>query len=103
MDGPLKSVSKLTEAQEERLIHTAEEASEVSKSTLKILRHGYDSHNPKTRVRNDDHLREELTQLVMSIERLKQHDGFIFDWDEAVKYAPTLWKEKRHWFHHQPD
>lgn len=46
--------NKLTPAEQERLAILVEEASEVIKAAMKILRHGYESTNPDTKFLTDN-------------------------------------------------
>lgn len=55
--------NNLTPAEAERLALLAEEAAEVVKAAMKILRHGYESRHPGTGVQNREHLQEELGDL----------------------------------------
>ena len=64
--------SRLTEAEQERLVILMEECAEVIQAGAKVLRHGYESTNPK---KNDQEtnkwaLEREIGDLLHAIDRL---------------------------------
>jgi hypothetical protein len=64
------SFNQLTAAQAERLALLLEELGEAQQAIGKILRHGYNSHNPNDGVRNRFSLERELGDVRHCIERL---------------------------------
>lgn len=64
-----KPFNKLDPSQVERLAILIEECSEVQHIACKILRHGYDSHNPndESKIPNKELLEIELGDLTASI------------------------------------
>jgi hypothetical protein len=64
--------NRLTPAEQERLVILAEECSEVIQAVSKILRHGYESRNPKglNSETNRQGLERELGDLFHAFERL---------------------------------
>jgi hypothetical protein len=69
----------LTPAEAERLAYLIEEAAEVQQIACKILRHGYDSHNPDDASYRDNRmqLHYEVRDLVGAIERMVRAQDFI--------------------------
>lgn len=97
----MKPFNNLTPAEAERLAWLIEECSEVQKAATKILRHGYESHDPS----NPDHkgnradLVEELADLTASV-LLMDHKGDI-NLSDILSEA-----EKKHggrYMHHQEE
>lgn len=66
---------KMTEAELERLAILAEEAAEVQQIVMKIIRHGYGSHNPfdETKTPNRELLNKELGDLQYAIQLMIAH------------------------------
>ena len=62
---PPKKKAVMTIAEAERLFLLAEEAAEVIQVVNKILRHGYDNHNPndEEKTPNYDFLKKEITDF----------------------------------------
>lgn len=91
----------LTEDQRERLEMLAEEAAEVVKACTKILRHGFNSHNPDDpNHRNNRHdLEQELLDLWCVAERMMDY-GDIRRLDFFL--SAHRWQKKRRYTHHQP-
>lgn len=94
-------MAKLTEAQRERLEVLAEEAAEVVKQCMKILRHGYQTtdHVTGTIYDNQIILMDELLQLWTIMERMTFHGDI-----NKLNYNGTgaVWKAKMRYMHHQP-
>ena len=78
---PEKNFNKLTSAQAERLAILQEELAESIQAVSKILRHGYESHNPTYHsMSNRLHLMEELGHVYNAIDMLvKTEDLNIYD------------------------
>lgn len=98
-------VTGLTEAQNERLTHLAQECSEVIKAVTKIQLHGYMSHDPSKdpRPNNEDDLKTELGQMIMAVTRLNLHDDLGFSIRDAVRSSLQLYEKKKQYFHFQVD
>lgn len=66
--------NNLTEAEQERLSIVIEECGEVVQAACKILRHGYESHNPKVEdsESNREALERELGDLSHAILRMEE-------------------------------
>lgn len=67
-----KFSNNLVEAELERLVILAEECSEVQQIVCKIIRHGFESHNPHddNRTTNRELLEKELGDLLYAIDLL---------------------------------
>lgn len=92
-------VTELTPAQAERLQMLAEEASEVIKVCMKILRHGYASHHPgRPKVDNRHLLILELMDFWTVYERMAAHNEL-----PALNFYGTIdnWKRRLPYTHHQ--
>ena len=85
----------MTEAEKERLVILAEECAEVIQAVSKVLRHGWES-TYDNGVRNDDHLRMELDDVLALIWRLEQTD---IDCTQAN--PADVWEHKKRWMYHQ--
>lgn len=61
----MKHFNRLTPAEAERLAYLAEEMGEALQAIGKVLRHGYDSHNPDAPHAGDNRL--QLTKELMDV------------------------------------
>lgn len=90
----------LTNAQRERVEMLAEEASEVVKCCTKILRHGYNSHNPDDIGAGDNRrmLEKELLDLWAVYERMAFYDDL-----SRLNFAciGDIWQKKLRYTYHQ--
>jgi NTP pyrophosphatase (non-canonical NTP hydrolase) len=92
--------NKLTPAEQERLAHLAEEASEVAVIANKIIRHGWttidNSVTPSVVYRNRDLLRHEICDVL----------GAIYRMATALDIDPKILTEtpkiSNRYMHHQP-
>ncbi len=93
--------SGLTEAEQERLVILVEECSEVSQAACKVLRHGYESVNPKVALSetNREGLQRELGDLLHALCRLTAAG----DLDKQVIESRGVQKAERilPYLHHQ--
>lgn len=66
-----ENFNKLTPGETERLALLLEECGEVVQRVGKVLRHGYEHVNPKTKVANRISLSEEVGDVLAAIKRLR--------------------------------
>lgn len=95
-------VKDMTEAERERLIILAEEASEIAASVGKALRHGYFSRNPLKPEEGDNKTKLEYEIedfLCVMLEMIERGDIFVDLYDRSL--YRTLWQNKLRWTHHQ--
>lgn len=92
--------TELTPAEAERLFLLAEEAAEVIQAVTKILRHGYESHNPDRPEdgTNRDQLRKEYIQFA-AVGSQMIHEGDMPK--GSVKEMREAWRKKLRYTHHQ--
>lgn len=95
----MAAFARLTEAERERLEMLAEEASEVVKAVTKILRHGYESHNPHRPHDGTNRLQleHELNDVAAIIGRMEAFG----DIDLGAPDLNAVWKRKEPFTHHQ--
>lgn len=95
--------NRLTPAEQERLAILIEECSEVVQSACKILRHGYESCNPKIAYleTNREALQRELGDLSHAMQRMIDHR----DIDASVINERRIYKGDRikPYLHHQEE
>ncbi len=98
----MTTFNKLSPAQVERLYYLSEELAESIQAIQKVLRHGYESKNPKLKngPTNRMHLEEELGQTGLAIHLLCQA-GDLNPYDMSV-YAKNKGEDLHLWMHHQP-
>lgn len=91
----------LTEAEQERLVILSEECAEVVQAVSKILRHGYESVNPKVPASetNREALERELGDLLHAMSRLKM-SGDI-DWNVVEERGMSKPARILPYLHHQ--
>lgn len=92
----------MTEAERERLIILAEEASEVAASVGKALRHGYNNRNPLKPYEGDNRtkLEYEIEDLLSVIyEMVSKEDIYVEMFN--IQTFRALWNNKLKWTHHQ--
>ena len=91
----------MTPDQHERLSMLLEEAGEIVQICGKILRHGYDSHNPfdENKITNKKLLENELTDLYVIINKMIAYYDIDLDLDQTK--LDEVWKKKLKWTHHQ--
>ena len=94
--------SELTPDQAERLFLLAEEAAEVIQAVTKILRHGYESHNPDKPEdgTNRDQLRREYIQFAAVGSQMIHEGDFA---KGSVLELRQAWRKKLRYTHHQGD
>lgn len=94
--------NQLTPAQAERLAKLAEEASEVVQACMKILRHGYNSHDPDNHDlgNNAVQLWRELGNMKAAINLMKQM-GDPVDFALIDDFAHTHTQDLKRYMHHQ--
>ncbi|HRP25402.1 hypothetical protein [Thauera sp.] len=93
-------MTKLTDAEAERLAMLAEEAAEVVQIVGKILRHGYDSYHPlQPDVLNRELLDDELRDLLTVAKRMVGEGDVEGNFLLADHNA--AWKRKLRYTHHQ--
>lgn len=93
----------LTEAEQERLVIIAEECGEVVQSTCKILRHGYESKNPKAHdsETNRQALERELGDVLHAIKRMTMAGDLTRERiEERAESKPS---HILPYLHHQPE
>jgi hypothetical protein len=93
----------LTEAEQERLVLLAEECAEVQQAVCKILRHGYESTNPKMKggETNREMLQREMGDLTHVMDRLIDHGDV--DARKIAMHSMRKSAEIGSWLHHQGD
>lgn len=103
-----KHFNRLTEAEQERLVILIEECGEVVQAAAKILRHGYESTNPKAIVpaaarpeTNRAALERELGDLGHALQRMEQA-GDLNGASIALRVASKPERIKPY-LHHQPE
>lgn len=81
----------MTEAELERLAILVEEAAEVQQIAMKIIRHGYSSHNPfdESKMSNRYLLEKELGDLVFALGLLMANDDV-----SEKRIQDFKWKKK---------
>lgn len=100
------SHESLSPAEAERLHMLIEEAGEVIQASTKILRHGYQSHNPDVSppvVPNRLDLERELADLIAVVSSMGVAGDILLP-DEAGLYSTTAartWERKLRYTHHQ--
>ncbi len=94
-----KPFNELTPAEVERLSMLAEEAGEVVKAVGKILRHGYGSCHPVTKVHNGCALGEEIEDFF----RVASHLKACGDVDFAETVFDDGLGKKAKYMHHLHD
>ena len=62
----------LSNAEAERLALIAEEAGEVVQAVTKILRHGYESYHPNSRLNNREDLESEIGDFEAAVDLLQR-------------------------------
>jgi NTP pyrophosphatase (non-canonical NTP hydrolase) len=93
--------NKLTPAQAERLAILAEECGEIIQVVGKILRHGYDSHNPyaPVKVTNRELLERELGDVLVAFGLLADRKDIS---SEVVSKRCDIKEERiKEFLHHQ--
>ena len=93
-----KFTTNLTESETERLAILAEECAEVQQVIMKILRHGYGSHNPfdEDKTPNRQLLNKELGDLLNAVDLLGEcHDINVkaidqYKWEKRKKIQKYL-------------
>lgn len=94
--------NKLTPSQAERLAMLAEEAAEVVMACTKILRHGYDSHNPDA-----THLGDNRVQLNQEIRDFEAVVALMRDANDLHGLQPnpllTTVQKRLKYTHHQQE
>lgn len=94
--------NKLCESQEERLALLIEECSETIQAATKVLRHGYESHDPTetplTRTSNREQLQKEIGHVLFAMTLLcRQADlDYVTIVGEKVLKEQTIGR----WLHH---
>lgn len=92
--------NKLTPAQAERLAMLAEECGEVIQVIGKILRHGYDSHQPSNPGQSNKRLlNKEMIDVFAVWRQMEWQDGVSAGHLDDVHAA---WMKKMKYSHHQP-
>lgn len=96
------SFNQLSDAETERLALLAEECAEVVQAVAKVLRHGYESHNPTSAAvspSNREALAEEVGHVRHAIDRMMlAGDLSVLEIEGAKKTkADRIWR----WLHHQ--
>lgn len=92
--------NRLTPAAAERLAMLAEEASEIVKAVSKILRHGYESHNPDAprKASNRTQLEGEMADLL-GVWTAMRDAGEVYD--PSIYDTGKAWERKLRYAHHQ--
>lgn len=95
--------NELTEAEAERLAFLAEECGEVIKAAMKILRHGYASHDPTNpeHLGNRHDLRVEMAHIQAAM-RMLYAAGDVDEWDAQLLMNTKL-KTAAKYLHHQEE
>ncbi len=91
----------LTDAEDERLALLIEECGEVIQSACKILRHGYESTNPKIphSETNREALQRELGDLSHAVRRMADADDI--SGDVVVRRGESKAEHVKQYLHHQ--
>lgn len=94
-----ENFNKLTPAETERLAYLAEECGEVIQIVGKILRHGYESHNPFDPLKTNNRLllQNELTNVLQAITRMKTNGDLL-----GLEISEINYHNLKYW-HHQPE
>lgn len=102
--------NQLTPAEAERLALLVEEASEVQHIACKILRHGFQSHNPDLIVNQREHgpkltnremLEKEIGHFNVAVDRMRAAFDII---PERIEFHERRKKDTGgKYMHHQPD
>jgi hypothetical protein len=93
--------NQLSEAEVERLAILVEECSEVQKVACKILRHGYDSHNPDKPEAEPNRaaLAREIGDLMHAVNRML--DARDVDGIAVAQHSRRKAEQIATWLHHQ--
>lgn len=97
----MEHFNKLSPAQLERLALLAEEMSEVQQVIGKILRHGYASYHPDTKIGNVEKLEQELGD-VEAIVRMMAKAGDI-DSIQIERWVQSKQARIGKYLHHQEE
>lgn len=97
----MAAFANLSEAERERLEMLAEEASEVVKAVTKILRHGYERHNPHRP--HDGSNRLQLEREVTDLGAIVAVMESLGDIDLGGPDLNAVWKRKKPFMHHQDE
>lgn len=91
----------LSPAQAERLAYLIEELAEAQKAACKVLRHGYDSHDPTNKAHpgNRRDLEGELRDVLGAIQRMTDARD-VQPWSLAD--ARDVITKSSRYMHHQP-
>ena len=91
----------LTEAEQERLALLAEECAEVIQAVMKVIRHGYESHNPISEdlATNRQLLEKELGHVRTALMLLT--NGGDLDNSSIVESGFIKLQTIQQWLHHQ--
>lgn len=95
-----KYSNNLSDAELERLAYLAEECGEVIQVIGKIIRHGYESHNPfdpETKS-NRTLLTMELTNVLQAMTRMKVNQD-----QPGLLIQEINYHNKNAWWHHQTE
>lgn len=94
--------NELSEAETERLAIVIEECGEVIQAGCKILRHGYESHNPlvSNRKTNRESLAREIGDLLHAVNRLTECNDV--DARMVGDRARSKPEHIKPYLHHQP-
>lgn len=93
--------NRLTPGELERLAILAEECGEIQMAIGKIIRHGYESENPKSTSRNTNrmNLEKEIGDVHWIIEEMKRYGDIHWGRIQTrIDKKPNL---VRHYLHHQ--
>ena len=90
----------LTPAEAERLAVLAEEATEIAQAAMKILRHGYESHNPHVNsLTNRCHLEKEIGQLQNAYNMM--YVAGDLNYEKVLRAQVEKSQTIGQWLHHQ--
>ena len=95
-----QNFNDLTLAQEERLHLLAEEAAEVSQAAMKILRHGFESYNPKKNKpkSNRMELEKELGDFLNALGMLREAGDI--NYSSVINFEQIKRDNIKQWLHH---
>ena len=98
--------NRLTEAEAERLALLIEECAEVQKAATKILRHGYESHNPHAKTPAEEDAETNRQSLTRDCADLSHVIGRLIkagniEGLEVAMHASRKASTIKTWLHHQ--
>ena len=94
----------MTDAERERLVLLIEECGEVIQAATKVLRHGYDSHDPGGTISNKEQLEKEIEE-VAAIALFMRHKMDIISSISLsdIAYKTILLRKDPYFYHNGVD